>query len=97
VTRLLGENRGLQPRNTGSESIEVSGLGMGSLEIGLGGLRHRTESRNTKRLDFLWRVASFHGCPTHRPAGKATQGQMDGFFSQLPYKCHLKEMVSVGD
>jgi hypothetical protein len=28
---------------------------------------------------------------------EATQGQMDGFFSQLPYKCHLKEVASVGD
>ena len=22
---------------------------------------------------------------------------MDGFFSQLPYKCHLEEVASVGD
>ena len=28
---------------------------------------------------------------------EATQGQMDGFFSQLPYKCHLEEVASVGD
>ena len=28
---------------------------------------------------------------------EATQGQMDGFLSQLPYKCHLEEVVSVGD
>ena len=28
---------------------------------------------------------------------EATQGQMDGFFSQLPYKCHLNEVASVGD
>ena len=27
---------------------------------------------------------------------EATQGQMDGFFSQLPYKCHLEEVASVG-
>ena len=27
---------------------------------------------------------------------EATQGQMDGLFSQLPYKCHLKEVASVG-
>ena len=27
----------------------------------------------------------------------ATQGKMDGFFSQLPYKCHLAEVASVGD
>ena len=28
---------------------------------------------------------------------EATQGQMDGFFSQLQYKCHLEEVASVGD
>ena len=28
---------------------------------------------------------------------EATQGQMDGVFSQLPYKCHLEEVASVGD
>ena len=28
---------------------------------------------------------------------EATQGQMDGFSSQLPYRCHLEEMASVGD
>jgi len=28
---------------------------------------------------------------------EATQGQMDGFFSQLPYKCYLEEVASVGD
>jgi hypothetical protein len=28
---------------------------------------------------------------------EATQGQMDGFFSQLPYECHLEEVASVGD
>ena len=28
---------------------------------------------------------------------EATQGQMDGLFSQLPYKCHLEEVASVGD
>ena len=27
---------------------------------------------------------------------EATQGQIDGFFSQLPYKCHLFEVASVG-
>jgi len=26
----------------------------------------------------------------------ATEGQMDGFFSQLPYKCYLEEVASVG-
>jgi len=28
---------------------------------------------------------------------EATQGHMHGFFSQLPYKCHLEEVASVGD
>jgi len=28
---------------------------------------------------------------------EATQGQMDGFFSQIPYKCYLEEVASVGD
>ena len=32
-----------------------------------------------------------------KTALKATQGQMDGFFGQLPFKCHLEEVASVGD
>jgi len=28
---------------------------------------------------------------------EATQGPMDGFFSQHPYKCYLEEVASVGD
>ena len=28
---------------------------------------------------------------------EATQEQMDGFFSQLPNKCYLPEVASVGD
>ena len=28
---------------------------------------------------------------------EATHGQMDGFFSQLPYECYLGEVASVGD
>ena len=31
------------------------------------------------------------------PALEATQGQMDGFCSQLPYTCYLEEVASVGD
>ena len=26
-----------------------------------------------------------------------TQGQIDGFFSQLPFKCYLSEVASAGD
>ena len=32
-----------------------------------------------------------------RAALEATQGQMDSSFSQLPSKCHLEQMASVGD
>jgi len=35
--------------------------------------------------------------PVRRTVLKATQGQIDGFFSQLPYKCNLEEVASVGD
>ena len=28
---------------------------------------------------------------------EATQGQIDGIFSQLPYKFHLEEVASLGD
>jgi hypothetical protein len=28
---------------------------------------------------------------------ETTQGQMKVFVSQLPYKCHLEEVASVGD
>ena len=28
---------------------------------------------------------------------QVTQWQMDGFFGQFPYKCHLEEVASVGD
>ena len=31
------------------------------------------------------------------PTMKTTQGQMDVFFSQLPFKCYLPEVASVGD
>ena len=27
----------------------------------------------------------------------STQGQIDGFFSQLPYNCHQNRVASVGD
>ena len=43
-------------------------------------------------LGVWWRP-----CNSCDPALEATQGQMDGFFSQLPYKCHLEEVASVGD
>jgi len=39
-------------------------------------------------------------CPrpaTRPPALEATQGQMDGFLSQLPYKCLQNRVAYVGD
>ena len=35
--------------------------------------------------------------PSCLSALEATQGQMDCFFGQLPYTCHLEEVASVGD
>ena len=35
--------------------------------------------------------------PEASTALEATQGQNDSFFSQLPYKCYLEEVASVGD
>ena len=37
------------------------------------------------------------GNPNPETALEATQGQMDGFFSQFPYQCYLEEVASVGD
>jgi len=56
-----------------------------------------------KREDIVRANRDFHRRsgwtgPTVREAAlEATQGQMDGFFSQLPYKCYLEEVASVGD
>ena len=35
--------------------------------------------------------------PLRPPTLEMTQGQRDGFFSQLPFKCFLPEQASVGD
>ena len=46
------------------------------------------------------RLANEPLSPTAYPesaALEATQGQMDDFFGQLPYKCHPEEVASVGD
>jgi hypothetical protein len=39
----------------------------------------------------------FRSSPLPKAALEATQGQMDGFFSQLSYKFHPEEVASVGD
>ena len=48
----------------------------------------------TRKVMFLIDVAGKFRLGT---VLEATQGQMGGFFSQLPYKCHLEEVASVGD
>ena len=35
--------------------------------------------------------------PRGNTALEAAQGRMDGFFGQLQYKCHIKEVASVGN
>ena len=52
----------------------------------------------------LMGCAPFHTSQTQpiqpcdsRATLEETQGQMDGFFSQLPYKCYLEEVASVGN
>jgi len=43
-------------------------------------------------------VAYERGNPVVRvPTLEATQGQVDGFSGQVPYKCHLNRVASVGD
>ena len=50
---------------------------------------------------FWFAVVSEHGGLSRRTlfdsALEATQGQIDGFFSQLPYKCHQNWVASEGD
>jgi hypothetical protein len=54
-----------------------------------------SKSRWMVRLvTVVWPPSTEFGTHT---ALEATLGQMDGFFSQLPYKCLLEEVASVGD
>ena len=34
---------------------------------------------------------------SQHPTLETIQGQIDGLFSQLPYKCYLEDVASVGD
>jgi len=47
-------------------------------------------------LDSLT-CAGFQRKKRRNAALEATQGQLDGLCSQLPYKCHLEEVASVGN
>ena len=49
---------------------------------------------------YLYMKVRSHDAPRSQSplshALEANQGQMDGLFSQFPYKCHLEEVASVG-
>ena len=86
----------------GGDLVDGSGGDLGGGSLGKG----EAIGEVMKRDGGL--VEAMGGCrpPTPAPAGwvrpwmsealEATQGRMDGFFSQLPYKCYL-EVASVGD
>ena len=46
---------------------------------------------------LLWERCHFISESMYKATLEATQGQMDGFFRQLPYICDLEEVASVGD
>ena len=48
---------------------------------------------HVRRLGAPWRLGP---CPSTSPL-EASQGQIDGSLSQLPYKCHHDRVASVGD
>jgi len=60
---------------------------------GVWNLGMEREGRALERVVVAW-AQVLH---PSRTVLEATQEQMDGFFCQLPYECHLEEMVSVGD
>ena len=56
---------------------------------------HIRQSRPDSDLGFQVEVLeTFQGVS---PTLETTQRQLNGFFSQLPYECHLGEVASVGD
>ena len=55
-----------------------------------------------ERAAFVWHLPSETIVeelllPVAGTAQKATQGQNDSFVCQLPYKCYLEAVASVGD
>ena len=59
------------------------------------GPKYRTVVLIFERDDFL--SNRFWWITQPRATLETTQGQLDGFFGQLPYKCCLPEVASVGD
>ena len=62
--------------------------------------KNRTRSSICLTAAFAWSAVPVEPSPNvHAAALEATQGQMNGFFGQLPCKCHSEEVASasVGD
>ena len=76
---------------------EVLGLGFGVLRFEVWGLGFGVWGLGCG----VWGLGSGGVCLDAAFAAptvlEATQVQIRGFFSQLPYKCHLEEVASVGD
>ena len=73
--------------------VGIWGLGFGvwGLGVGVGGFVFGVYGLGFGAGVSLAPVA--HG----RTTLETTQGQIDGFFSHLPFICHLPEVASVGD
>ena len=61
-------------------------------EVSLAGSRH-----DRSIFGFRDSRSGFRVPGSRWAALEATQGQMDGFCSQLPYQCYLEEVASVGE
>jgi len=55
-----------------------------------------SDSRTVPPSIVLWRDSCRSPLPLPEAALEATQEQNDSFFSQLPDKCYLEEVASVG-
>ena len=77
------------PRHLASQALHFGGE-PGSAALGLTDYAARPDARP---------VAPLRDATTELtgPALESTQGQMDGFFSQHPYKCYQNRVASVGD
>ena len=71
----------------------VEGQGVGVQGVG------SEQGSDLRRID-LWRHSTLGPRvikKRRRTTLETTPGQINGFFSQLPYKCHLKEVESMRD
>ena len=75
--------------------VQGSGFRAWGLGLRVKGLGLRVELRK----GHTWRLRSTAASSRVKCSfsDEATQGQNDGFFSQLQYKCYLEEAASVGD